>query len=151
MLRKWMGIGLFAGVASAAVVVAACGTDAIGIDTCRQVEEARCRQAPKCSGIDLGRPVHRNSPTTDVDACIRYYHDACLHGLATNADPGAVATKACVDAINTGDCDIVIKPWEKAPACAWLTPPATVTPDAGADADAAAATDAAAAADTATQ
>jgi hypothetical protein len=146
MLRTWMGIGLFFGTAAAVVIaVGACGTDAIGIDTCRQVEEARCRQAPHCSGIDLSQPVHRNSPITDVDACIRYYHDACLHGLAASADPGAVATKACVDAINTGDCAIVITP-QVAPACAWLVPPASV--DAAADVDAA---DAADAADTATE
>ena len=144
MLRTWMGIGLFVGTTAAVVIaVGACGTDAIGIDTCRQVEEARCRQAAHCPGIDLSQPVHRNSPITDVDSCIRYYHDACLHGLAAPADPGAVATKACVDAINTGDCAIVITP-QLAPACVWLVPPASVV-------DAAADVDAADAADTATE
>ena len=138
MLRKWIGMALFALAAPVAVVVGACGTDAIGIDTCRQIEEARCRQAPGCN-IDLTRPVHRDSPKTDVDACIRYYHDACLHGIATNTDPGAPSVKACVDAINTGDCNVVLHP-EKAAACLWLVPPQTVTPDAAADAAEAAST-----------
>ncbi len=129
MLRKWMGIGLFALAAPAAVVASACGTDAIGLETCRQVEEARCRQAPNCPAFDLGQPVHRDTPKTNVDACIRYYNDACLHGLATNTDPGAPATKACVDAINTGDCNIVQTP-QDTPACAWLKPPATPVADA---------------------
>jgi hypothetical protein len=134
MLRKWIGMALFALAAPVAVVVTACGTDAIGIDACRQIETARCKQAPACN-ISLAQPVHRDSPTTDVDACIRYYHDACLHGLSTG-DPGAPTVQACVDAINTGDCATVLKP-EKNPACTWVKPPDAVVPDAAADSDAA--------------
>jgi hypothetical protein len=138
MLRTWMGIGLFVGTAVVVISVAACGTDAVGIETCRQIESARCQQAPNCpvatvdGGIDLSLPVHRNSPTTDVEACIRYYHDACLHGLAV-PDPGAVATNACIAAINTGNCQYVAHP-ETAPACAWLYPAPPPVVDAAADA-----------------
>jgi hypothetical protein len=107
---------------AAPVLAAACGTDAIGIGACREVESARCVRAPSC-GIDLSRPVHPDGTAGDVDACIRYYHEQCLHGLAAPDEPGAVAVKACVDAINAGDCAIVKQP-ETAPSCAWLIPPA---------------------------
>jgi hypothetical protein len=121
----------------------ACGTDAVGVETCRQIEEARCRRAPSCPNttIDLTVPKHSDN---DVDACIRYYRDACLHGLQTTADPGADKTKACIDAINR-DCAIVEHP-ENDPACQWLTPPqpppAPDASDAPSDAPDAAAVDA---------
>ncbi len=127
-MRSWMSVAVFALSIPAVVVVGACGADAIGVETCRQVETARCEQAAHCGAFDLGQPVHRNSPVTDVEACTRFYHDACLHGLQSNVDPGAPATKACVAAINTGDCTIVANP-EKSPACAWLVP--APVPDAG--------------------
>jgi hypothetical protein len=121
-LLKFLAFGATAlGVAA---VAAACGTDAVGVETCRQIETARCQQAPNCpADINLDVPEHRDSPKTDVDACIRFYRDACLHGLAAAKDPGAVATKACIDAINTGDCMVVVHP-ETHPSCAWLIPPA---------------------------
>lgn len=144
-LIKFAALGAVA--LALAAVAPGCGTDAVGVDTCRQVENARCQQAPRCpDNINLGTPVHRNSPTTDVDACMRFYHDACLHGLATDKDPGAIATKACVDAINTGDCAVVTHP-ETHPSCAWLVPPVVAATDAGSDAATDAAADAADAAD----
>lgn len=103
----------------AAAVLIACGTDASGVEACRQVEEARCHQGPAC-GVDMSKPVHRDSPAMDVDACIRWYDDACLHGLMV-ADPGGPQTQACVAAINTGDCPTVLHPETNA-ACAWLLP-----------------------------
>lgn len=108
----------------------ACGTDPVGVGSCRQIEEARCENANSC-GIDLTKPVHRgDSPSLDVGACKRFYQDACLHGLAAPNDPGAVAVQACVDAINnTSDCEIVKAP-EKHPACAFLIPPAAPAADA---------------------
>ncbi len=133
MIRTGMTLGFLALVGGAVALVAACGTEAVGVETCRQIEAARCKQAPNCPNIDLTRPPHRDSPKTDIDMCIRFYNDACLHGLATNTDPGAPATKACIDAINAGDCNVVYHP-ETAPACAWLVPPAAPPPaDAGAD------------------
>lgn len=102
----------------------ACGTEPVGVESCRKIEGARCENARSC-GIDLSTPVHRgDSPSDDVGACKRYYEDACLHGLVTTTDPGSVAVQACVDAINgTTDCEVVKSP-EKSPACAFLLPPA---------------------------
>jgi hypothetical protein len=108
------------GIASAALP--ACGTEPVGVESCRRIEKVRCESAPAC-GIDLARPVHRgNTPESAVGACIRYYEDACLHGLAATEDPGAVKTQACVDAIIQGSCDVVKTP-ETHPDCAFLVPP----------------------------
>jgi len=124
------------GVALVALALAgalACGTDPIGVDSCRKIEGARCENAFSC-GIDLSKPVHRgDSPSADVGACKRYYEDACLHGLSIAADPGAVVVQGCVDAINTTtDCEVVKAP-EKDPRCAFLVPPNTVAADAAAE------------------
>lgn len=124
-----------AGLALAAFAFA-CGTDPVGVDACRRVETVRCESAPAC-GLDLGRPVHRgDDPKNAVAACIRYYDDACLHGIEAPEDPGNVKTQACVDAIVNGSCDVVKTP-ETHPDCAWLIPPAPA-PAPAAPADAAA-------------
>ncbi|MFT3773051.1 MAG: hypothetical protein QM820_47320 [Minicystis sp.] len=52
-----------------------CGTDAQNIEACRQIESARCDLAPACSA------------DFDVDACKRFYRDACLNGTG-NPDAG---------------------------------------------------------------
>jgi hypothetical protein len=119
-MRRWL-LGIFAAIPPVLAVVA-CGTDAVGVEACRQIEEARCKMAPNC-GVDLTKPVHRDSPRTDIDACIRFYRDQCLHGLTTPSDPGQVAVTQCVDAINQGDCNVLLHP-EVHPSCAWLIPPA---------------------------
>jgi hypothetical protein len=120
---------------SAIGAAGACGTDAVGVETCRQIETARCQNAPGCPDIVLDMPVHSDS---DVDACIRFYEDACMHGLAAGADPGAPSTKACVDAINAAgqakNCSVVYHP-ETVAACAWLVP-ASSTADAATEASA---------------
>jgi len=59
-----------------------------------------------------------------VDACIRFYDDQCLHGLASGTDPGPTAVNACVAAIHSaartsGGCSVVANPSTSA-ACAWL-------------------------------
>jgi hypothetical protein len=124
-------LALFAAI-PVAFAAWACGTDAVGVEACRQIEEARCKVAPNC-GVSLAKPVHRDSPQTDIDACISFYRDECLHGLSTPTDPGQVAVQACVDAINRGNCDVLKHP-EIDPSCAFLIPPAPApTPDAGAD------------------
>jgi hypothetical protein len=142
MLRALLGVGLLVATVAFVAAVPACGTEAVGVETCRQIESARCQAAPACPNIDLGVPVHRGSPGTDVASCIRFYEDACLHGLATTTDPGGPAAKACVDAINAGDCAIVYEP-QKSAACAWLIPPQPAVTDAGSDADTDAPSDAA--------
>lgn len=132
-------LSLAVAAAAAAVtsaVVLACGTDPVAVDSCRRIEQVRCESAPGC-GIDLGQPVHRgDSPESAVAACIRYYDDACLHGLAAPQDPGAIKTQACVDAIINGDCEVVKTP-ESHPDCAFLVPPAPPPPPPPPPADAA--------------
>lgn len=67
--------------------LAGCGTDATGVDACRQIEFARCEGAQPCA-FDV-----------DVDACRRFARDNCLHGLVEQ--PGEAAVRACTGAIET--------------------------------------------------
>lgn len=112
----------------------ACGTDPVGVESCQKIEKVRCESAPGCN-ISLRRPVHddSNGVKSDVAACIRYYDDQCLHGLALAKDPGPQAVDACVNAIVTGDCGIVKEP-EKYTACSFLAGPADAGAEATADA-----------------
>ena len=111
-------------VLAPALVVLACGTNATGVDSCKKIEGARCENAPSC-GIDLSSPTHRgDSPELGVASCIRYYDDACLHGLTVTNDPGATAVQSCVDAINAGNCSVVKTP-SSHPSCAFLVPTPT--------------------------
>lgn len=83
---------LLSTLTSFSLVTASCGTNAVGIDECRDIEEARCRAGDPCGIID------------DVAACERYYRDHCLHGLATKP-PGNAVVGACVQIINdAGQC-----------------------------------------------
>ncbi|WP_272829026.1 hypothetical protein [Sorangium sp. Soce836] len=84
-----------------------CGTDAVGIDACRQIETARCEAAAAC-------PAWVGSADADarVDACVEFSWDQCLHGIenaGTKEHPAPEPTesqiKACVDAIGaTREC-----------------------------------------------
>jgi hypothetical protein len=117
---------LFAASAPAllAAAFAACGTDAMGTDTCRKIEQARCRRGPSCPeiGVQAG---------TGVEECVQFARDRCLHGLAV-ADPGPAAADKCVAAIEaTMTCAEVASP-ETLSACAFLQP--APVPDAGPDA-----------------
>jgi len=109
--------------AALASSTAGCETQAVGVETCRRIETARCENARRC-GIDLSIPLHQgSSPSDDVGACKRYYDVACLHGLVAPTDPGPVAAQACVDALNAAtNCDVIKHP-ETSPACAFLNPP----------------------------
>lgn len=103
-----------------------CGTDAVDVDGCRQIMEASCRQAPVC-GIALDTPNFTSG--TDVEACVRYYNDACLHGLAVS-NPGPSAVDACVAAIKADTkakdgCSVVRAPQTDVVACGWLKPAST--------------------------
>lgn len=99
----------------------ACGTDPVGVESCQKIEKVRCESAPACN-IDLTRPVHNGDDAkSDVAACIRYYDDQCLHGLALAKDPGPQIVDGCVNAIINGDCGIVKAP-ETYPACSFLAP-----------------------------
>jgi hypothetical protein len=74
------------------LVTASCGTSAVGVDDCREIEKARCQAASPCGIID------------DVPACERFYRDHCLHGLAAPPPEGA-SVAACVQVIQAaGQC-----------------------------------------------
>ena len=124
---------------------AGCGTDAVGVDECRDIEEARCEAAQFCGIVD------------DVDQCKRFYRDQCLHGLAKGEQPGAPQVKSCVSSIQaagscakngvtelsscdpkpsdktalTKVCDVVLNP-EKIAECEFLAVPVEL-PDAAPD------------------
>ncbi|MGO9833050.1 MAG: hypothetical protein ACLP1X_02410 [Polyangiaceae bacterium] len=146
MAGRWT-LALACSVAGLAVSVA-CGNGASSPDSCRAIEEARCRKAPACN-IPLEPPYSTSG--TDIDACIRFYDTACLHGLDV-PNPGQNAVNQCVAAIvnappNSVGCAVVATP-QSDPLCAWLippAPPATVdaTTDATSDAPAEAGSDAA--------
>jgi hypothetical protein len=134
----------------AVVIYAACGSDATGIDECRQIETARCQAAPAClDTVSLAMPPHVGS---DVDGCINFYNDACLHGLEV-ADPGAPAVAACIKAIQLAgqkapntSCFTIAHPETNA-ACSWLVAPVTPVDASVDDADDGSTVDAADAAD----
>lgn len=126
--------------------LAGCGTEAKGIDSCREIEEERCRQAPAC-------PSHfRVKSEEDVEACVRFYRDQCLHGMSAPA-PGKPALDACLQTIRRAGacaksgaaslaecsvapssqtevataCELLVHP-EKTAECAFLAPPAEAPP-----------------------
>ena len=153
-MRIWshlVALGLASAMGAAAAV--ACGNGAVGVQACRDIEAARCEAAQFCpqslgeaEGTDLSSPVPIGDP---VAACVRYYNDACLHGLETSASPSNVAVNQCVSAIqaagkaaskgDAGACTTVVAPQNASP-CAFLVPIDAGTPavvDAGATSDAA--------------
>jgi hypothetical protein len=130
------------------VVAGGCGTDAEGTAECRAFERVRCQAAVAC-----GYP--------DVDECIRYERDQCLHGVAIESITAAeldgcaeqvAAAGRCAagqgpdtpavscgepvqaDSPTTTACDVVRSP-ERAAPCAFLVPtasaPAPVARDGG--------------------
>ena len=115
----------------AILALAGCGTDAVGVETCKKIEHERCLWAEAC-GINIDNPLHgvvrRARSTSPVDDCFRVYEDACLHGLPVKDPEDKTVVEACVKVIRDGDCTAVLRP-ESAPACSWLIPP----PDSGAD------------------
>ena len=82
-----VGSALLSAVAAFTLVTGAgCGTDAKGVDECRNIEEARCSAAKNCGII------------SDVAQCQTFYRDQCLHGLAVTP-PGSARIKDCVNTI----------------------------------------------------
>src|ERR1700678_1121115 len=100
-----------------AAITSACGSKAVGVSTCKQIETARCQAAAACNS-----PITWPDDTsgTDVAACTRYYDVACLDGLQVSAPTSAEVT-ACIASINTS-CAYVSTP-QDSPACAWLPTP----------------------------
>lgn len=70
-----------------------CGTDAVGVEVCRDIEGARCEAGKHCGFVD------------DVAACKRLYRDQCLHGMASGKEPGKIQAQECAAVIRgAGDC-----------------------------------------------
>jgi hypothetical protein len=74
----------------------ACDTGAVGVESCQNIEYARCSAAAHCPAMFAIK---------SVDACKRFYRDHCLHGLPLASDPGPSKVNPCISAINAlGDC-----------------------------------------------
>jgi hypothetical protein len=108
-------------------IAVACGTSAVGVDDCIQIETARCMQAVQLScspdsGINLNDPASVSSSPMDLQAaCNRYYSIACLHGTAatppsSNTNAAAQCTSFILDA---STCSVVEYPQNYSP-CGWL-------------------------------
>lgn len=69
-----------------------CGTDAKGIDDCRDIEQARCRAAAACGLVP------------SEDDCERFYRDHCLHGLPVPAPDRAQVDLCVADLTKLGNC-----------------------------------------------
>jgi hypothetical protein len=87
-LHRALAATLLSAVSTFSIVTASgCGTSAVGVDDCRDIEQARCEAGLPCGLID------------DVAACKRYYRDHCLHGLSGPSEAAA----------SVADCVAVIK------------------------------------------
>jgi hypothetical protein len=85
--RRRAGHALFAALPLLLLAASpACGTDAKGVDDCRDIERARCEAAFACGQV------------SDLDRCRRFYRDHCLHGLAVTP-PSQNQVEACVETI----------------------------------------------------
>jgi len=130
-VRVLVGVAAVVGVIVCGVI--AC-TNAVGADACITIEHARCKWIVQCNAdaANYGLPTPRSGQTntsTPVDDCMRFYDDACQHGMVTNVPPTTEEVSACVNAIDTAtDCNIIANPGST-DACAFLTY------DAGYDAD----------------
>lgn len=91
-LFRSLSATLLSAAASFSLVTASgCGTNAVGVDDCRDIEQARCEASPPCGLV------------SDVSACKRYYRDHCLHGLLSKPSAGVVGQ--CVRVIKeAGRC-----------------------------------------------
>lgn len=98
-IRLRLGRAAFAVVLGGGALAAApgCGTDAVGIDECRDIERARCEAARSCNlGID---------DDAEARVCERFARDGCLRGLATSEAPRSNDLTRCVSAIRrAGEC-----------------------------------------------
>lgn len=156
-IRARLGLRLLLALAVPAALAAffsGCGTDAVGIDACRRIEDFRCLAAPHCAA-GFGED--------DVASCKAFYEDQCLHGLENNErSPSDGEVSACIDALNravvcrdsgmatmegcsdiplaagvaasaVAPCTIVMQHPEYLAACAFVAKPvdALPTPDAG--------------------
>lgn len=85
-----------------------CDTGAIGIESCRAIETARCEAAPACFGDEYGTTIETEE---QVENCKVFYRDHCLVGLETTIEPDTQQTDACVVAVEkTAACETANAP-----------------------------------------
>ena len=92
--RVWLRlfVALAIGLPALAAAVS-CDSGAVGVNACRDIEDARCEAGLPCGII------------ADVAACKRFYRDHCLHGLASLTVPSADQVGACTNTIAlAGEC-----------------------------------------------
>ncbi len=80
-------------LASVLGAVASCGTDATGIDACRQIEQTRCE-------IIVGCPDSLVNNEVEVEECKLFYRDQCLFGMPEDISPDPVDVEACIAALH---------------------------------------------------
>jgi hypothetical protein len=144
---RWLSLSCVCLACGLLVGAPGCGSDAVGVEDCREIERARCNAGEACGLV------------SDVDACRRFYRDHCLHGLALDKSPSRQQLERCTDLIQdvancvkavgrevrlqdcgiTGRnslataCDVVSIP-EQTEACQFLVPDTPLPdPDAGGD------------------
>ncbi|WP_437987128.1 hypothetical protein [Sorangium sp. So ce117] len=96
----WAAAALL-GLGVTIITAPSCGNDAVGVDACRRIEQARCEAAAVCpEWIGSGDAEER------VNTCVEFYWDQCLHGFEngagggqTVAEPTTVEVDACVAAV----------------------------------------------------
>ncbi|MCC6527510.1 MAG: hypothetical protein IT373_32990 [Polyangiaceae bacterium] len=87
-----------AGAGLAQMLGAGCSANAVDIEGCRAIEQARCEAILGCPGSSI-------EDEDDVEACKLFYRDQCLFGMATDAPPDEIALDACLTAIaKAGAC-----------------------------------------------
>jgi hypothetical protein len=69
--------------------MAGCNTKAVGVSECREIESARCKASVPCGIID----------EDEVEACVQFYDDHCLHGISGSDVPTADEQKTCLNLI----------------------------------------------------
>ncbi len=80
-----------------ALVLSACGNEAVGIEECRSIESARCEVAPNCEDTDQAFGI---STEDQVRNCQTFYHDHCLLGIENDTEtPSEGAGEDCATAI----------------------------------------------------
>ncbi|WP_437538422.1 hypothetical protein WME79_20905 [Sorangium sp. So ce726] len=97
----WVAAALLGLGAVTLITAPSCGNDAVGVDACRRIEQARCEAAAVCpEWIGSGDAEER------VNTCIEFYWDQCLHGIQNGAgggqaaeDPKTTQVDACVAAV----------------------------------------------------
>jgi hypothetical protein len=88
-LAALAALGALLGVA-ASLSLPACGTDAAGVEACREIETARCEAAAACGYT-----------AEQITICKDFYKDQCLHGIENAGyEPSTSDIEACVAAVN---------------------------------------------------